>query len=292
MEPSMSDVEIDWARVAGFAALALVLLALGFFGYRLIGQSDSLSSTADNRGVAQIQVQLTDIEKRLDDLEKRRKAVSESSADLSASSKKPETDSANAAISSNPAKPKFTVSPASAYPVTSPPPRADARPDPAAAERLARIQEGIGSLQAETSSNQEALQATTNRLADVAGQLASQQGELGAQRGQILQSQDELNRFLTRTEHTPLTFELGRGAPPQQVGPVRLSLRSSNDKNQRYTLCIYIQNTCVETKDRVQYEVVQLAVSRDTAPLELIVTKIARNGIVGYLEVPRGNVAH
>ena len=287
----MSDVEIDWARVAGFAALALILLALGFFGYRLIGQSDSLSSTADNRGVAQIQVQLTDIEKRLDDLEKRRKAVSESSADLSASSKKPETEPANPANASNPAKPKFKVSPASAYPVT-PPPRADPRPDPAAAERLARIQEGIGSLQAETSSNQEALQATTNRLADVAGQLASQQGELGAQRGQILQSQDELNRFLTRTEHTPLTFELGRGAPPQQVGPVRLSLRSLNDKNQRYTLCIFIQDTCVETKDRAQYEVVQLAVSRDTAPLELIVTKIARNGIVGYLEVPRGNVAH
>jgi hypothetical protein len=30
-----------------------------------------------------------------------------------------------------------------------------------------------------------------------------------------------------------------------------------------------------------------LAVARDPAPLELIATKVERNGIVGYLEVPR-----
>jgi hypothetical protein len=280
--------EIDWARVVGFAVVLLILIGLGFVGYRFLEQSDGLSLTADNRSLAQIQLQLTNVEKRLDDLEKRSKILSASSTDLTRG-KKAETTSASSDNPSNPAGTKYTVKPASAYPATAQQRSTDSRPDPASAEKIARLQQGVGSLQEEASSNQEAWQATTNRLADVSGELASQRGELGAQRGQILQNQDELNRFLTRTEHSSLTFELNKNSAPQQVGPVKLALRSSNDKSQRYTLCVYVKDSCVETRDRVLYEVVQLAVSRDTAPLELIVTKVARNGIVGYLEVPRAN---
>ena len=45
-------------------------------------------------------------------------------------------------------------------------------------------------------------------------------------------------------------------------------------------------------RDRVLYEVVQLAVSPDAAPRELIATKVEKDGIVGYLEVPRENLGH
>jgi hypothetical protein len=129
------------------------------------------------------------------------------------------------------------------------------------------------------------LQATTNRLAEVAG-------ELGAQNGRIIKNQDELNRFLGRTEHTAVTFELRRGSVPEPVGPVRISVKTSNQKSQKYTLCVYLLDSCVQVKDRVVYEVVQLAISRDTAPLELIATKVDKDGIVGYLEVPRENPGH
>jgi hypothetical protein len=37
---------------------------------------------------------------------------------------------------------------------------------------------------------------------------------------------------------------------------------------------------------------VELAVSRDTAPFELIATKVENDGIVGYLEVPLDNAGH
>lgn len=281
----MPEIEIDWTRVAVFSVMLLVVVALGLLGYKLIADSGGASSNSDNRSLAQVQLQLTDLEKRLDELEKRRRPVSDSVAPLA---KKPETEASTPESTPNPPRPKYTVSPT----IAQQPYHAAPRPDPAAAERLARLQQGIGSLQAETSSNQEAWQATSNRLADVAGELASQQKDLGAQRGQIIQNQAELNRFLTQTEHTPLTFELTRGSSPQQVGPVRLALRSSSQKSQRYTICVYIQASCIETKDRVLFEVVQLAVSRDTAPLELIVTNVLKNGVAGYLEVPKATLAH
>ena len=281
----MPDIEIDWTRVTVFSILLLAVVAVGFVGYKLIADAGGDSSNSDNRSLAQVQLQLTDIEKRLDELEKRRRPVSDSVAPLA---KKPETEASTPESTANPPRPKYSVSPT----IAQQPYRAAPRPDPAAAERLARLQQGLGSLQTTTSSNQEAWQATTNRLADVAGELASQEEDLGAQRGQIIQNQNELNRFLTQTEHTSLTFELSRSSTPQEVGPVRLALRSSSDKSHRYTICVYIQDSCIETKDRVLFEVVQLAVSRDTAPLELIVTKVLKNGIAGYLEVPKATLAH
>ncbi len=281
----MPDIEIDWTRVTVFSILLLAVVAVGFVGYKLIADAGGDSSNSDNRSLAQVQLQLTDIEKRLDELEKRRRPVSDSVAPLA---KKPETEASTPESTANPPRPKYSVSPT----IAQQPYRAAPRPDPAAAERLARLQQGLGSLQTTTSSNQEAWQATTNRLADVAGELASQEEDLGTQRGQIIQNQNELNRFLTQTEHTSLTFELNRSSTPQEVGPVRLALRSSSDKSHRYTICVYIQDSCIETKDRVLFEVVQLAVSRDTAPLELIVTKVLKNGIAGYLEVPKATLAH
>ena len=282
MEATMLESAVAWTKVALFVVILLAAGALvGLLVYTHFAGTGATTASADSQSLAQIQQELSGIEKRLGGLESRRKAES---AKAPPDVKIPET-----AIPSQGGIPRahqaqYQVSPASALqsqPVAAQPPL----PDPASAQRLARLQQGIGALQEETSSNREAWQATTNRLAEVAG-------ELGAQHGQIIQNQDELNRFLGRTEHTALTFELRRGSVPEPVGPIRISLKTSNQKSQRYTLCVYLQDSCVQMRDRVLYEVVQLAVSPDAAPLELIATKVEKDGIVGYLEVPRENLGH
>jgi hypothetical protein len=239
------------------------------------------TASVDSQGLAQIQQQLTGIEKRLGALETRRKAeLAKAPPDVKA----PEPVVPSQGSTPRAPQAQIQVSPAFRHhsqPVAAQPPI----PDPASAQRLATLEQGIGALQEESGSNRETLQATTNRLAEVAG-------ELGAQNGRIIKNQDELSRFLGRTEHTAVTFELRRGSVPEPVGPVRISVKTSNQKSQRYTLCVYLQDSCVQVKDRVVYEVVQLAISRDTAPLELIATKVEKDGIVGYLEVPRENPSH
>jgi hypothetical protein len=278
----MSESAIAWTRVVIFILILMATAAIsGLFVYTRLASTDAPTAEADSQSLAQIQKHLEGIDKRLADLENRRRAES---AKAQSELKEQEASVQNQNNSPRVPRTQYQVSPGSALP----PQPAAAPPmlaDPAAAQRVARLQEGVGALREETSSNREAWQATTNRLAEVAG-------ELGKQHGQIIQNQDELNRFLGRTEHSSLTFELRRGSDPEPVGPVRISLKASNQKSQRYTICVYVQNSCVQVRDRVPYEVVQLALSRDTAPLELIATKVGRNGIVGYLEVPRENPGH
>jgi hypothetical protein len=275
----MSESATAWTRLAVFVVSLLVAAALlGYLVYTRFGGTDETNASADSQTLAQIQEQLVVVEKRLGELESRRKAQS---AKDPPDVKTPETVIPSQGGISRAPRARYQISPESAIPsqpLAAQPPL----PDPASAQRLARLQQGIGALQEETTSNREAWQATTNRLAEVAG-------ELGAQHGQIIQNQDELNRFLGRTEHTTLTFELRRGSVPEPVGPVRISLKTSNQKSQRYTLCVYLKDSCVQVRDRVQYEVVELAISPDMAPFELIATKVEKDGIVGYLEVPIQN---
>ncbi|HUJ82943.1 MAG TPA: hypothetical protein VLW83_13735, partial [Candidatus Acidoferrales bacterium] len=98
---------------------------------------------------------------------------------------------------------------------------------------------------------------------------------------------EQLNQLLARTSLSAIPFELRRGSNRQPVGPVTLTLKATNIRNHRYTLCVWIQDSCIELKDKTMFEVVQFAVSKDTAPLEVIATKVDRDVIVGYLEVPR-----
>lgn len=276
-------------RTIRLMVLVVIMLTvggmLGVWVYpRLNG--DAAAVFAERQSLAQIQEQLTGIEKRLGTLESHRKGeVVKATPDV----KTPETPvPSQATAKTTPRAPQAQIQVTQTFVHHTQPVAAAAQPavpDPASTQKIASLEQGVGTLREETGSTREALQANTNRLAEVAG-------ELGAQNGRILKNQNELNQFLERTQHTAVTFELRRGLDPESVGPVRISLKTSNQKSQRYTICVYVKNSCVQMRDRVIYEVVQLAVSRDTGPLELIATKVDKDGIAGYLEVPRESTGH
>jgi hypothetical protein len=95
-----------------------------------------------------------------------------------------------------------------------------------------------------------------------------------------------VNQLLSQSRRQALPFELLRGNNRMPVGPVTLQLKSVDLKAQRYSVCVYFEDRCIELKDRVLNEVVVFVVSKNGSPLELVATKIVRDQIVGYLEVP------
>lgn len=259
------------SHTLGFVFGLMIIAAAAFLAYKIIPQISRDSVNVDNSGVAQLDKRLSAIEGRLEKVEV--------TARLSAQARKGQPVEAKDSSSKQAPKIVYRVSPTPNQPgriAGNPGPATD----PATAQRLSSLQRGMGQLQSDQSANNEAWQATTDKLADVAGQV-------GTQNVEILRSQDELNQLLSRTEMQAIPFELIRGTNPMPVGPVSLILKSSNPKSQRYTLCVYIQPACIELKDRTRFEVVQFVVSRNTIPFRVIATKIAKDEILGYLEVPR-----
>ena len=257
------------------AVLLVVALALaGLVGYKIFTQaSQSNAIAAANAQVEQLQQQLADSQKRIEELEKRRRP---------AKVEAPATPVEAPAAAKNPAPPKpvYRIAAGSALP-PQPKPAATAStvqsPSPAVMD--ARIEAKTAAMQSQLAANHEAWEATTNRLADVVGVVGQQQNELS-------ETRETVNQLLAKTQRHPLTFELQRGNTRMPVGPVNLQLRSVDPKAQRYSVCVYFEERCIELKDRVLNEVVVFVVSRNTAPLELVATKVLRDQIVGYLQVP------
>jgi hypothetical protein len=259
-------------RLLGTLVLAAAFAALAFLGYRLVSEYSS-SPSVTRQGLDQVQEQLAGMEKRIDQLEQHHRT-------LVANPKAP-SESATASVPAG----KLPTE-RHAYKITSAsvlPPQAEPSSHLASMQPNGNAQPTAQPVQkpsAEASADRdEAWQATADRLSDVVGVVGTQQGE-------ISKTREELNRLLAQTRRRAMPFELRRGAGPEPVGPVSLVLKSSDVKNFRYTVCVALGSQCVELKNRAVNEVVVFVLSDNSAPLELVATKVLRDQIVGYLEVP------
>lgn len=253
----------------------LFLLAVGLVarvGYKIYAETQqSTAIAAANSEVQQLQQQLAEMQKRLEQMEKRHKTPSADATTASAD-KRSSSPSTSAPLK----KTIYQVTSASAFPPRIKPaaPAAPVSPAPAPSRP-----ESNNTIANEVAANREAWQATTNRLSDVVGAVGTQQEEINATR-------EAVNQLLTETHRRAVSFELDRGTSRLPVGPVTLQLKSADSKNQHYTVCVYFDRKCVELKNRALNEVVVFLVTKDGAPLKLVATKIQRDQIVGYLEIP------
>ncbi len=250
--------------------LLIGVATLGFIGYKLFSQYSQNSPTANSQGLQQIQEQLAGMEKRLDQLEKHRKgSVAETPVNGA-----PVAQSQHTNGNGSPKRSAYKITSGSAL---DPQPKPNRAPEPIV--QSPANQPRFSSSDETAVANHEAWQATTNRLADVVGVVGSQEGE-------ISQAREDINRLLAQSKRSAIQFELRRGANREPVGPVSLVLKSADPRTHRYTVCVYLENHCTELKDRAQNEVVVFVLNPKSAPLELVATKILRDQVVGYLEVP------
>ena len=252
----------------------LFVLAVGLVavvGYKVYAETEqSTAMAAANSEVQQLQQQLAEMQKRLDQMEKRHKAPPTDSSTASADQR------TSSQSTSPPKKLVYQVTAASALPPRTKPAAPAAPVSSAPAPSRAENNDTIAN---EVAANREAWQAATNRLSDVVGVVGTQEEEINATR-------EAVNQLLTETHRRAVSFELDRGTSRLPVGPVTLQLKSADSKNQRYTVCVYFDRKCVQLKNRALNEVVVFLVTKDGAPLELVATKIQRDQIVGYLEIP------
>ena len=260
-------------KLLGMVLLVLALALAGIVGYKVFTQVTGGSSAAANAQVEHLQQQLADSQKRVDELEKHHKAAKVQTPPVIAES---------TAKPSTPARPVYRIASASLLPPQqkpAPKPAPAVVPAPVTVAAAALPNPNTVAMQSELAANHEAWQATTDRLADVVGAVGQQQNELS-------ETRETVNQLVSQTRREALAFELQRGNNRMPVGPVTLQLKSVDPKSRRYSVCVYVDDRCIELKDRVLNEVVVFVVSKDTAPLELVATKVLHDQIVGYLEVP------
>jgi hypothetical protein len=130
---------------------------------------------------------------------------------------------------------------------------------------------------------------------DLQGKLNSTRDELN---GSITRSHDELNGSIARTheelvalqkrgERNYYEFRLNKSKTFNRVGPITLSLRKVNLKHKSYNLAMMVDDSQLEKKNVNLYEPIWITFADRPQPLELVVNRVQKDMVLGYLSEPK-----
>jgi len=139
-------------------------------------------------------------------------------------------------------------------------------------------------LDAQQKQRDDATSAINQTRSDLEGNISSTRDELN---GSIAKNHEELVALEQRGERNYYEFDLSKSKQFQRTGPISLSLRKSDTKHKHYNLALIVDDNQLEKKNVDLYEPIWLRDSDDPQPLEIVVNKIDKNHIHGYVSEPK-----
>lgn len=119
---------------------------------------------------------------------------------------------------------------------------------------------------------------------ELSGQINSTRADLN---GSIAKTHDEVVALRKRGETNIYEFALNKSKQFQKVGSLSLALRGSNPKHKTYDVAMIVEDNQL-TKKRVNlYEPIWIRLSDRAQPVELVVNRIDKDRISGYLSEPK-----
>ena len=106
---------------------------------------------------------------------------------------------------------------------------------------------------------------------------------------QIAKNSSELAALRLKGERTFVEFSIAKGKKNEmtRVGDIRLELRDADVKKQRYGIIIQVDDKSLEKKDRLANEPVQFLVGKEALRYEVVVNRVEKDRIIGYLSTPK-----
>ena len=145
----------------------------------------------------------------------------------------------------------------------------------------------VGNLSTDIAGVRGDVKSTKDDLAATRSELQRVIGDLGVQSDLVAHNRTELDELKLRGERDYIEFNLRRSDRIQRVGNLRLELKRTDPKKQKYTVNLVVDDQTIEKKDKNVYEPVQFYQEGFRAPTEIVVNKIERDRITGYISSPK-----
>jgi chromosome segregation ATPase len=147
--------------------------------------------------------------------------------------------------------------------------------------KIAEVATDVGTVKSQAAKTEAELQKTISDLKSV-------RGDMGVQSGLIATNANELSALKLRGERNYIDIKLGKTKQPQRFGDITLLLKNADMKKNRYTVQVMADDKLTEKKDKNINEPVQFYTARGgRTPYELVINKVDKNEIVGYLSTPK-----
>jgi hypothetical protein len=143
-------------------------------------------------------------------------------------------------------------------------------------------------LQAQLADQKKQLLQTQEDLAqtrtDLEANIASKRNDLN---GSIARTHEELVALAKRGERNYFEFDLAKTKQFERSGPISLSLRKADAKHNRVDLQLIVDDSELSKKSVNLYEPVWIHRADDPQPIQVVINKIERNRVHGYVSAPK-----
>ena len=129
--------------------------------------------------------------------------------------------------------------------------------------------------------------STRSELEKTVADLKRATGEIDGHSVLIATNAKELAALRTLGERNYVDFTVTKSKTPQKVNDVQILLKKADIKRHTFTIELTADDSTVEKKDKVMNEPVQFMTSKSKQPYELVVNKVTKDTIAGYLAVPK-----
>jgi hypothetical protein len=119
---------------------------------------------------------------------------------------------------------------------------------------------------------------------ELSGQIDSTRSDLN---GSIARTHDEVVALQRRGEQNVYEFHLNKAKRFERVGPLSLALRSANAKQKTYDVAMIVEDNALSKKHVNLYEPIWIRMSDRPQAVELVVNRIEKDRITGYVTEPK-----
>ncbi len=105
----------------------------------------------------------------------------------------------------------------------------------------------------------------------------------------IARNHDEIDQLRRLGERDYVEFTIVGRNRPQKVGNVTVELKGVNEKRNQFNAAVTIEDKLFEKKNRAMNEPIFFYLSGTHIPEELVINKVGKNTISGYVSIPKAN---
>jgi len=105
----------------------------------------------------------------------------------------------------------------------------------------------------------------------------------------IARNHDEIDQLRRLGEREYVEFTVDGKNKPTKVGNVTVELKGVNEKNNRFTVVMTVEDKRFEKKNRALNEPVFFYTSGARFPEEMVINKAGKNMVSGYVSIPKAN---
>ncbi len=105
----------------------------------------------------------------------------------------------------------------------------------------------------------------------------------------IARNHEEIDTLRRLGERDYFEFTIAGRGKSQKAGNVAVELRGVNEKRNQFTIALTVEDKRLEKKNRALNEPIFFYISGTRQPEELVVNKVAKNRISGYVSIPKAN---